>query len=123
MATGPVNAGTVPAQDRPVAGGTAPGVDSGPALPGQDTVGHAQRAPGSMGATGPDEQMETDVAVGADRTRTEFPAASFTTPGSELPGDGHGSPVTSNAPEAGTSEEQPVVMGIRAAVDDRDAPE
>ena len=123
VAGGPVNAGTTPAEDRPSAGGGAPGLDGGPAQPHQDTVGRAQRATGSMGTTGPDEQMETDVAVGADRTRTGSPSASVPASGSELPGDGYGSPVTSDRPAAGTSEEQPVVMGVRAAVDEPDAPE
>jgi hypothetical protein len=72
------------------------------------TEGVAYRAPGSMGGTGPDEQIETDVARSAQNAT---PAG---TPGTASgPGDAADVPVVSAYPAEGTSEESPIAQGTR----------
>ena len=78
-----------------------------PLLAGGDQ-GVGYRQPGSMGTTGPDEQIETDVERSAQNTS---PAG---TPGTASgPGDAGGVPVTSPYPAGGSSEESPIVQGTR----------
>jgi hypothetical protein len=72
------------------------------------TEGVAYRAPGSMGRTGPDEQIETDVERSAQN------ASPAGTPGAASgPGDAAGVPVVSAYPAEGTSEESPIAQGTR----------
>ena len=69
-------------------------------------VGHRQ--PGSLGSTGPDEQIETDV------DRSAHNASPAGTPGTDSgPGDPAGVPVVSAYPAEGTSEESAVAQGTR----------
>jgi hypothetical protein len=70
--------------------------------------GVAYRAPGSMGGTGADEQIETDVA------RSAHNATPAGTPGAASgPGDAADVPVVSAYPAEGTSEESPIAQGSR----------
>lgn len=111
---GPINAGVSPADDRPAldtAGST--GRASGPERPGSATVGTAQRQPGSLGDS-PEEQ-ETDVAAGAARMVPGAPPASSAPPTAQ-PGDAQDVSVPHDLPAEGTSETQPVVHGVRAAM-------
>ena len=72
------------------------------------TEGVGYRQPGSLGSTGPDEQIETDVERSAQNTS---PAG---TPGTDSgPGDAAGVPVVSAYPAEGTSESSPVAQGTR----------
>jgi len=92
------------------AGATAqPGLSDVPAEQrAAPTEGVAFRAPGSMGGTGRDEQIETDVARSAQNAT---PAG---TPGTASgPGDAADVPVVSAYPAEGTSEESPIAQGIR----------
>jgi hypothetical protein len=105
----PVLTGADAAQVAPSAhAGTTTGRTSGPVEPVQDTAGTGHRQPGSMGSTGPDEQIETDVERSAQNTT---PAG---TPGTDSgPGDAAGVPVVSAYPAEGTSEASPVAQGTR----------
>jgi hypothetical protein len=70
--------------------------------------GVAYRAPGSMGGTGSDEQIETDVARSA---KNATPAG---TPGTDRgPGDAADVPVVSAYPAEGTSEDSGIAQGTR----------
>jgi hypothetical protein len=91
------------------AGATAqPSLSDVPAEQIPVRVGEGFRQPGSLGSTGPDEQIETDVERSAANTT---PAG---TPGTDSgPGDAAGVPVVSAYPAAGTSEESPAVQGVR----------
>lgn len=74
----------------------------------QDTVGAGYRQPGSLGTTGPDEQIETDVARSAGNTDVAG------RPGTDAgPGDPRGVPVVSETPAPGTSQESGVAQGSR----------
>ncbi|MDT7571067.1 MAG: hypothetical protein QOE05_1241 [Actinomycetota bacterium] len=105
----PVLTGADPAEVAPSAhAGTTTGRTSGPVEPVQDTAGDGHRQPGSLGSTGPDEQLETDVERSAQNASTA--GAPGTASG---PGDAGGVPVTSAYPAAGTSEESAVAQGTR----------
>jgi hypothetical protein len=70
--------------------------------------GAGYRAPGSLGTTGPDEQIETDVERSAQN------ASPAGTPGTASgPGDSAGVPVVSGEAAPGTSETSPVAQGTR----------
>jgi hypothetical protein len=74
----------------------------------QDSRGAAYRAPGSLGTTGPDEQIETDVersARNADTAGTSGAASG--------PGDPAGVPVVSGEAAPGSSEGSAVAQGTR----------
>jgi hypothetical protein len=105
----PVLTGADPAEVAPGAhAGTTTGRRSGPVQPVQDTAGSGHRQPGSLGTTGPDEQIETDVDRSAQNTS---PTGA---PGTESgPGDAGGVPVVSAYPAEGTSEDSPVAQGTR----------
>ncbi len=110
---GPVNAGTAPADDRPVLEqSNSTGTAGGPERPVQRTVGTAQRQPGSLGDS-PEEQ-ETDVEAGAARMVPGAPPASSAPPTAQ-PGDPKDVAVPHDLPMEGTSETQSIVHGIRAA--------
>jgi hypothetical protein len=70
--------------------------------------GVAYRAPGSMGGTGSDEQIETDVARSAQNAT---PVGTGPDGGT---GDAAGVPTTAAYPAAGSSEESPVAQGTRS---------
>ena len=74
----------------------------------QDMPGVGYRQPGSLGSTGPDEQIDTDVERSAANTT---PAG--TTGTDSGPGDAAGVPVVSAYPAEGTSETSGVVQGTR----------
>jgi hypothetical protein len=105
----PVLTGADPADQLPAAhAGTTTGRGSGPVEPVQDSAGHGHRQPGSLGSTGPDEQIETDVERSA---RHATPAGSA---GADSgPGDAGGVPVTSAYPAEGSSEDSPIAQGTR----------
>lgn len=105
----PVLTGAEPAQVAPSAhAGTTTGRTSGPVEPVEDTAGAAHRQPGSLGSTGPDEQIDTDV----DRSARN--ASPTGTPGMQSgPGDTAGVPVVSSDPAEGTSEDAQVAQGTR----------
>jgi hypothetical protein len=105
----PVLTGADPADVLPSAhAGTPTGRSSGPVQPVQDTAGDAHRQPGSLGSTGPDEQIETDVERSAQNTSPTG------TPGTNRgPGDAGGVPVVSAYPAEGSSEESAVAQGTR----------
>jgi len=111
---GPVNAGVVPAEDRPVMDpDSTTKLPEGPERPVQQSAGTAQRQPGSLGVS-PEEQ-ETDVDAGAARMVPGAPPASSAPPVPE-PGDAQSVIVPHDLPAPGTSEEQSIVHGVRAAV-------
>ena len=111
---GPVNPGVAPADDRPVVdGGSTNKLPEGPERPLQRTEGTGQRQPGSLGVS-PEEQ-ETDVEAGAARMVPGRPPASSAPPVPQ-PGDSQGVNVPHTDPAAGTSEEQSIVHGVRAAI-------
>jgi hypothetical protein len=115
-------AGHAPADVRPgVTPGSSTGTAAGPEGTGSRSQGRSSRVPGQQGATGPDEQVETDVAVSADRTRPINPPTAL--PREAEQADSGGVPVTSRTPFAGTSEDQPVVTGIRTPAEDGPGPE
>ena len=105
----PVLTGADPSDVAPSAhAGTTTGRTSGPVQPVQDTTGEAHRQPGSLGSTGPDEQLDTDVEQSARNASTAG------TPGTDSgPGDPAGVPVPSTYPAEGTSEESAVAQGTR----------
>lgn len=105
----PVLTGADPSVVAPSAhAGTTTGRTSGPVEPVQDTAGDAHRQPGSLGSTGPDEQIETDVERSAQNASTAG------TPGTGSgPGDAAGVPVVSTYPAEGTSQESAVAQGTR----------
>jgi hypothetical protein len=105
----PVLTGADPAEVTPSAhAGTTTGRTSGPVEPVQDTAGVGHRQPGSMGSTGPDEQLETDVERSAKNT------SPVGAPGTDSgPGDAADVPVVSAYPAEGTSEESGVAQGTR----------
>ncbi len=70
----------------------------------------AHRVPGSVGATGPDEQIETDVEQSAHNTDAN---ASGTSGAAAGPGDAAGVPATSSHAAPGTSQETSVAQGAR----------
>ena len=72
------------------------------------TPGTAFRAPGSMGAAGADEQVETDVELSAARTDV---AGNPGTPSGA--GDASSVPVVSEEPSPGTSQESAQAQGSR----------
>ena len=105
----PVLTGADPSEVAPSAhAGTTTGRTSGPVEPVQDSSGEAHRQPGSLGATGPDEQIDTDVVRSA--ANTDVAGAPGTASG---PGDAAGVPVVSETAAGGTSEESNVVQGVR----------
>jgi len=111
---GPVNAGVVPAEDRPVLDpDSTTKLPEGPERPLQVSAGTSQRQPGSMGIS-PEEQ-ETDVDAGAARMVPGAPPASSAPPVPQ-PGDAQSVIVPHDLPAPGTSEEQSIVHGVRAAV-------
>jgi hypothetical protein len=88
--------------------GSTTGRTSGPLPPVQDTHGAGYRAPGSMGTTGPDEQIETDVE------RSAHNANVLGAPGTARgPGDAAGVPVVSGEAAPGSSEDSAVSQGVR----------
>lgn len=105
----PVLTGADPAEVTPSAhAGTTTGRTSGPVEPVQDTAGDGHRQPGSLGNTGPDEQIDTDVHRSAQN------ASPTGTPGTQSgPGDTAGVPAVSSYPAEGTSETSRVVQGTR----------
>jgi hypothetical protein len=105
----PVLPGASPSETLPTAhGGSTTGLASGPLPPAQDTAGAGYRAPGSLGTTGPDEQIETDVERSAQN------ASVAGTPGTARgPGDAAGVPVVSGEAAPGSSESSPVAQGTR----------
>ena len=73
-----------------------------------DQAATAHKAPGSLGQTGTDEQIETDVEASARSTNV------VGTPGTASgPGDGHGVPVTADDAAPGTSQDSAVAQGSR----------
>lgn len=109
-----VGAGDPQAPSHPAAGDQADRTHSGvPALETLDNAsrpapGTAQRAPGSLGATGADEQIETDVERSADSTNV------VGTPGTPSgPGESQGVPVVSDEAAPGSSEDSAVAQGAR----------
>ena len=112
--SGPVNPGAAPPDERP---GLDPSsttlLPEGPELPSSATPGSASRRPGSLGDS-PEEQ-ETDVDAGAARMQPGHPPASSAPPVPQ-PGDSQAVPVPSDLPAPGTSEEQSIVHGVRAAI-------
>lgn len=114
VATAPVprvDPGVAPADDRP-------GIDldsttklpEGPERPAQVTAGSAQRAPGSQGIS--PEQQETDVQTGAANMQPGAGPAASRPP--DEPGDAQEVTVPHDLPAPGTSEQLPVVHGVRA---------
>ena len=111
---GPVNPGAAPQDERPaVDPDSTTKLPEGPERPVAASPGRAQRQPGQLGSS-PEEQ-ETDVAAGAARTVPGHPPASSAPPVPE-PGDSQGVAVPHVDPAPGTSEEQSIVHGVRAAV-------
>ena len=111
---GPTNAGVVPAHDRPtIDPDSTTKLPEGPERPLQASEGTAQRQPGSLGVS-PEEQ-QTDVDASAARMVPGAPPASSAPPVPE-PGDSAGVIVPHDLPAPGTSEEQSIVHGVRAAV-------
>lgn len=109
-----VGAGDPQAPSHAAAGEQADRAHSGvPALETRDDAsapapGSAHRAPGSLGATGTDEQIETDVERSADSTNV------VGTPGAASgAGDPQGVPVVSDEAAPGTSEDSAVAEGAR----------
>lgn len=101
----PVLKGDVPAGPRPTAHA---GSSTGPVTPEEDTDKAARRVPGSLGSTGSDEQIDTDMERSAQSTDV------VGTPGtSSGPGDPQGVPVASEEASPGTSEDSSVVQGSR----------
>jgi hypothetical protein len=93
-ATSVPSASDVPAEQTPVLTGESPGT--------------GYRQPGSMGSTGPDEQIETDIVRSAQN------ASPVGTPGTDSgPGDAGAVPVVSAYPAEGTSEESAIAQGTR----------
>ena len=78
-----------------------------------DGGGQAQRAPGSLGRSPQAEQQETDVAAGAA-------AMGPTAPVVAQPGDAQDVPVPHDLAAPGTSEQLPVVQGVRPPEHTRD---
>jgi hypothetical protein len=105
----PILSGADPAEQLPAAhAGTTTGRASGPVQPEQDSDGAAYRSPGSLGTTGPDEQIETDV----DRSAQNAGVAG--TPGTPSgAGDAQGVPAVSEEPSPGTSQESAIAQGTR----------
>jgi hypothetical protein len=105
----PILTGNDPAEVLPSAhAGTTTGRTSGPVEPVQDTAGDGHRQPGSLGSTGPDEQIETDVERSAANAGV---AGTSGTPSGA--GDAHGVPVVSEEPSPGTSQESATAQGTR----------
>jgi hypothetical protein len=105
----PVLGGDNPANQRPTAHtGDTTGRADGPLQPVSDEHGTAHRAPGSLGSTGPDEQIDTDMERSAQNTNVQG------TPGTSAgPGDASEVPVTSDEAAPGTSQETAVAQGPR----------
>ncbi|MCW2572124.1 MAG: hypothetical protein JWO88_2182 [Frankiales bacterium] len=76
-----------------------------------DAAGAVYRAPGSLGTTGPDEQIDTDVQRSAQNTNVTG------TPGAGSgPGDAAGVPVSSDDAAPGSSQASAVAQGSRTPV-------
>jgi hypothetical protein len=106
-------AGTPPAEQRPGPSlGVSTGRSTGPENPDPVSTGNAHKAPGLVGATGPDEALETDVESGARRMS---PSGAPSLPPTAAPGDAADVPVPSHDPALGTSEEHAAVRGARTA--------
>jgi hypothetical protein len=105
-----VGAADPQAASHPAVGRRAPVPSVTPALgaTAQDSSGAAYRAPGSLGTTGPDEQIETDVERSARNVDTA--GASGAPSG---PGDAAGVPVVSGEAAPGSSEGSAVAQGTR----------
>ena len=89
-------------------GSTSRPPSAGHVVAGQAAAGTAQRQPGSLGSTGPDEQVETDVHRSAQN------ASVAGTPGTARgPGDAAGVPVVSGEAAPGSSESSAVAQGTR----------
>jgi hypothetical protein len=73
-----------------------------------DQQGAGYRAPGSLGTTGPDEQIETDVERSAQNASVVGASAAVSSPG-----DAAGVPVVSGDAAPGTSEGSAVAQGTR----------
>lgn len=104
--------GTVPSEDRPdIDVPTSTGRAHGPLNPVQHTSGEAHRVGGLNGRTPEGESIETDTEAGATRMGASPPDA--------VPGlsSGHGdtgpAPGPGDAASLGTSEDQPIVEGVR----------
>ena len=104
--------GTVPSEDRPdIDVPTSTGRAHGPLNPEQHTSGQAHRVGGLNGRTPEGESIETNTEAGATRMGAAPPDA--------VPGlsSGHGdtgpAPAPGDAAALGTSEDQPVVEGVR----------
>ncbi|MDP9433687.1 MAG: hypothetical protein M3P93_00185 [Actinomycetota bacterium] len=111
--SGAVQAGTVPADDRPHPGtSSSTGLGSGPEMPEQASTGVAHRAPGLQGETPEGESVESDTAVGAARMAPGA-APDRTRPPVAYPGDSQGVNVPHEIDAAGTSEEQGIVHGVK----------
>ena len=111
---GPINPGAVPADERPgVDPDSTSKLPEGPERPAQESVGRGQRQPGSLGLS-PEEQ-ETDVQAGAARMVPGDPPAGSRPPVPQA-GDPQGVAVPHVLPAPGTSEEQSIVHGVRAAI-------
>lgn len=105
----PVLAGDDPANQRPTAhAGDTTGRADGKLEPVQDSDGAAQRQPGSLGSTGADEQIETDMERSAQNTNVTG------TPGTAAgSGDPASVPVPGEDAAPGTSQESAVAQGSR----------
>jgi hypothetical protein len=105
----PVLSGDTPANQRPTAHtGDSTGRADGPIRPVDDESGTAHRAPGSLGTTGPDEQIETDMERSAGNTNVTG------TPGTRAgSGDPQSVPVPGEVAAPGTSQESAVAQGSR----------
>ena len=88
--------------------GATTGRTDGLEQPAQGTDGQAHRTPGSLGATGDDEQIDTDVARSAANTNV-----TGTPETASGPGDSQGVPAVSGQAAPGTSEESAVAEGSR----------
>lgn len=98
------------AASHPAVGGRAPvpAVTSAVETTAQDSGGAGYRAPGSLGTTGPDEQIETDVARSARNANVAGASGAVSSPG-----DAAGVPVVSGEAAPGSSEGSAVAEGTR----------